>query len=54
VLTFQSHGLSSASGFFFEREDRLFLVTSRHVLFDAPSGHTPTASRSRSTPTRKT
>ena len=23
--------LSSASGFFFEREDRLFLVTSRHV-----------------------
>ncbi|MCO5978748.1 serine protease [Ideonella sp. NS12-5] len=42
VLTFQgSLGLSSASGFFFEREDRLFLVTSRHVLFDAPSRHTP-------------
>lgn len=42
VLTFQgSRGLSSASGFFFQREDRLFLVTSRHVLFDAPSRHTP-------------
>lgn len=42
VLTFQgSRGLSSASGFFFERGDRLFLVTSRHVLFDAPSAHTP-------------
>lgn len=42
VLTFQGNrGLSGASGFFFEREDRLFLVTSRHVLFDAPSRHTP-------------
>lgn len=42
VLTFAgSRGLSSASGFFFERGDRLFLVTSRHVLFDAPSGHAP-------------
>jgi hypothetical protein len=26
---------------FFERDGRLFLVTSRHVLFDAPSGHAP-------------
>ena len=33
--------LTSASGFFFERDDRLFVVTSRHVLFDGPSGHTP-------------
>lgn len=42
VLTFcGSRGLTSASGFFFEREGRLFLVTSRHVLFDAPSGHAP-------------
>jgi S1-C subfamily serine protease len=42
VLTFAgSRGLTSASGFFFERGDRLFLVTSRHVLFDAPSGHAP-------------
>lgn len=42
VLTFAgSTGLTTASGFFFEREGRLFLVTSRHVLFDAPSGHAP-------------
>jgi hypothetical protein len=42
VLTFSgSLGLTSASGFFFERDARLFLVTSRHVLYDAPSGHAP-------------
>ena len=42
VLTFAgTAGLTAASGFFFERGDRLFLVTSRHVLFDAPSGHAP-------------
>ena len=42
VLTFAGvQGLTSASGFFFERDDRLFLATSRHVLFDAPSGHAP-------------
>ena len=42
VLTFSGErGLTSASGFFFERDDRLFLVTSRHVLFDAASGHSP-------------
>lgn len=33
--------LTSASGFFFERESRLFFVTSRHVLFDQPSRHFP-------------
>ncbi|MET0312631.1 MAG: trypsin-like peptidase domain-containing protein [Burkholderiaceae bacterium] len=33
--------LTGASGFFFERESRLFYVTSRHVLFDEPSGHHP-------------
>lgn len=33
--------LSGASGFFFERDERLFLVTSRHVLHDEPSGHHP-------------
>jgi S1-C subfamily serine protease len=33
--------LTNASGFFFERGDRLFLVTSRHVLVDAPSKHYP-------------
>ena len=30
-------GLTNASGFFFERADRLFLVTSRHVMIDEPS-----------------
>lgn len=33
--------LTSASAFFFEREGRLFLVTSRHVMFDEPSNHRP-------------
>src|SRR5579862_4088672 len=33
--------LTGASGFFFEREGRLFLVTSRHVMIDAPSKHFP-------------
>jgi S1-C subfamily serine protease len=33
--------LTGASGFFFEREDRLFLVTSRHVMIDEPSRHFP-------------
>jgi hypothetical protein len=33
--------LTAASGFFFERDDRLFVVTSRHVLIDEPSDHFP-------------
>lgn len=33
--------LTRASGFFFERDERLFLVTSRHVLIDEPSAHLP-------------
>lgn len=33
--------LSHATGFFFERNGHLYLVTSRHVLFDEPSGHFP-------------
>jgi len=33
--------LTNASGFFFERDGRLFLVTSRHVLVDEPSRHYP-------------
>jgi hypothetical protein len=33
--------LTRASGFFFERGRRLYLVTSRHVLIDEPSGHFP-------------
>lgn len=42
VLTYMgASGLTEASGFFFERDARLYLVTSRHVLFDAQSGHVP-------------
>lgn len=36
-----SHLLTGASGFFFRRDDRLFLVTNRHVFCDEPSGHFP-------------
>lgn len=36
----QAH-LTTASGFFFERGSGLYLVTSRHVLLDEPSGHRP-------------
>jgi hypothetical protein len=42
VSTF--HGtqcLTKASGFFFERDGRLFLVTSRHVVIDEPGEHFP-------------
>ena len=42
VLTFDGQrSLTSASGFFFERDGRLYLVTSRHVLIDEPSKHFP-------------
>jgi len=33
--------LANASGFFFQREERLFLVTSRHVMNDKASQHFP-------------
>ena len=33
--------LTNASGFFFQRDDRMFLVTSRHVMIDEPSKHFP-------------
>ncbi len=42
ISTFDGqHPLTNASGFFFERDGRLFLVTSRHVVIDAPSKHFP-------------
>ena len=42
VFTFDGQRrLTNASGFFFERETRLFLVTSGHVLMDAPTKHYP-------------
>lgn len=43
ILTFDgTQQLTNASGFFFEREQRLYLVTSRHVFLDEPSAHRPT------------
>ena len=36
-----SHALTNASGFFFERDERLYLVTSRHVVIDEASQHLP-------------
>jgi hypothetical protein len=42
VSTFDGNRpLTGASGFFFEREGRLFVVTSRHVLLDEPTKHFP-------------
>ena len=42
VFTFEHQRLlTNASGFFFERDERLFLVTSRHVMIDEPSKHFP-------------
>ena len=42
ILTFQgTRGLTNATGFFFARDERLFLVTSRHVMCDEASGHFP-------------
>ncbi|MEO8011215.1 MAG: trypsin-like peptidase domain-containing protein [Dokdonella sp.] len=42
ICTFEGARLrTNASGFYFERDGRLFLVTSRHVLIDAPSKHFP-------------
>ena len=36
-----ARSLSSASGFFFRADARLFLVSNRHVFADVPSGHFP-------------
>ena len=42
VLTFNGgQPLTNASGFLFERDKRLFLVTSRHVIRDEDSQHFP-------------
>lgn len=42
VLTFDGQRqLTNATGFFFERDDRLFLVTSQHVIIDEPTRHFP-------------
>jgi Trypsin-like peptidase domain len=42
IATFDGErGLTNASAFFFARDERLFLVTSRHVMIDEPSKHFP-------------
>ncbi|PTS86771.1 trypsin [Pseudomonas sp. HMWF032] len=42
VCTFSGQQrLANASGFYFAHEQRLFLVTSRHVMIDEPSQHFP-------------
>jgi S1-C subfamily serine protease len=42
ISTFEhERSLTGASGFFFEREGRLYLVTSRHVVIDRPTQHFP-------------
>lgn len=42
ILTFEGQrGLTNASGFFFERDARLYLATSRHVMYDEASNHRP-------------
>lgn len=42
VSTFAGEcSLTGASGFFFERDGRVFLVTCRHVVSDPPTGHAP-------------
>ena len=42
ISTFSGErALTAGSGFFFERDGRLFLITSRHVFFDEAAGHLP-------------
>jgi S1-C subfamily serine protease len=42
IATFEgTRALTAATGFFFRRENRLYLVTSRHVVMDKPSRHLP-------------
>ena len=38
---FGAQALTVASGFFFRRDARLYLITNRHVLIDQPTGHLP-------------
>ncbi len=42
IATFEhDRPLTNASGFFFRRDERLYVVTSRHVLIDVPTEHRP-------------
>ncbi|MDO6461937.1 trypsin-like peptidase domain-containing protein [Granulosicoccaceae sp. 1_MG-2023] len=43
IKTYRPDGTSTnATGFYFTRNDTLFLITNRHVVLDEPSGHVPT------------
>jgi hypothetical protein len=37
----QGQALTNATGFFYQRDAQLYLITSRHVLIDEPSNHHP-------------
>ncbi|RLU01016.1 trypsin-like peptidase domain-containing protein [Ketobacter sp.] len=37
----RDQSLSNATGFFFRRDQRLYLITSRHVVIDEAAGHFP-------------
>ena len=41
TTTLNGAEITNATGFFFERDHRLYLVTARHVLRDEESGHYP-------------
>jgi hypothetical protein len=41
VTVLDGRELTNATGFFFERDDRLFVVTARHVVRDEAAGHLP-------------
>ena len=42
ITTILNHqALTNATGFFYQRDAQLFLITSRHVLVDEPSNHHP-------------
>ena len=42
VFTFKEQkGLTTATGSFFQRDERLYLITNYHVVHDKPSGHEP-------------
>jgi hypothetical protein len=42
ISTFEGErSLTNATGFFFERDGKLFLITNRHVALDEPSEHRP-------------
>jgi hypothetical protein len=41
ITKFDSQELTKATGFFFQRENRLYLITARHVVLDENTSHRP-------------